>query len=468
MRRFLTTVLITCLIMGSMALYGKDSRAKVKTDASSTLSVQEGNSGVALEKGRKKTLSYLLIAGGAVALGMGTYLLFKKTGILGQGTVAVHIESDPSGATLFVDGEEAGVTPLDLKLKAGTHKLKLVKELVGQAEKEIEFKSGKRYDIRVSLSGYKYEFVAKWGKFGHGNGEFYGPVDVAVDKNGFVYVVDSGNYRIQKFTSDGKFVTQWGSLGDGNGQFRAPAGIAVDKNGYVYVTDTENNCVQKFTSDGVFVKKWGRKGSGKGEFNGPQGIDVDEDGFVYVADNENNRIQKFTSDGEFVASWSKDPLWYPTDVAADPENEVLYVAAYYIYKFSTAGKLLDTIENVRPQRCAVDHEGNVYASDFIHGYITKLTSDGRFLTKIGQSGSEDGKFKGPLGLTVDKNGYLYVADGGNNRIQKFAITSIPEGPGSWIINEVASSSRMNAPHKSGRRAIVSASGLSHSRGPIRK
>lgn len=63
-------------------------------------------------------------------------------------------------------------------------------------------------------------FVTQWGQaFGSGNGQFNHPLGVAVDTAGNVYVVDSGNYRIEKFTSNGAFLSQWGSAGTGNGQF---------------------------------------------------------------------------------------------------------------------------------------------------------------------------------------------------------------------------------------------------------
>ena len=56
-------------------------------------------------------------------------------------------------------------------------------------------------------------FVSMWGSLGTGPGEFNGPFDVAVDHEGFVYVTDPGNYRVQKFTPEGTFVLQWGSQG---------------------------------------------------------------------------------------------------------------------------------------------------------------------------------------------------------------------------------------------------------------
>jgi tripartite motif-containing protein 71 len=89
-----------------------------------------------------------------------------------------------------------------------------------------------------------YEFVAKWGSYGSGAGQFINPRGIAVDTD-YVYVVDSGNNRIQKFTRNGEFVMAWGSPGSGDGQFNNPQGIAVNR-GIVYMTDSGNKRVQKF------------------------------------------------------------------------------------------------------------------------------------------------------------------------------------------------------------------------------
>src|SRR3989337_2007894 len=101
------------------------------------------------------------------------------------------------------------------------------------------------------------QFTLKWGTFGTGNGQFDNPYDVAVDSAGYVYVADTYNHRIQKFTSDGVVVKAWGSYGTENGQFNYTMGLAIDNLGNIYVTDACNNRIQKFTSNGVFLETWG-------------------------------------------------------------------------------------------------------------------------------------------------------------------------------------------------------------------
>jgi len=125
---------------------------------------------------------------------------------------------------------------------------------------------------------------------------------VAVDANGNVFVADTYNCRIQKFTNDGVYITEWGGAGAGPGQIQTPYGLGVDASGNVYVSDTgcegcttngANNNIEKFTNDGRYITTFGGYGPNDGQFNNPFGIAVDAAGNVFVADQLNQRIQKF-------------------------------------------------------------------------------------------------------------------------------------------------------------------------------
>ena len=70
-----------------------------------------------------------------------------------------------------------------------------------------------------------------------------------MDASGNVYVADFGNNRVQVFIPEGRFLRKWGSEGRGDGQFGGPIGIAVDGSGNVYVADRDNHRVQVFSVD---------------------------------------------------------------------------------------------------------------------------------------------------------------------------------------------------------------------------
>jgi sugar lactone lactonase YvrE len=192
---------------------------------------------------------------------------------------------------------------------------------------------------KFTADGY---FVSKWGKLGTRDGEFNTPTGIAADNDGFIYVSDSLNQRIQKFTAKGQFVSKW-ETADTDDQKISPTGIAADSN-FIYVSDILRSCIYKFTHNGEFADKWGDYGTGEGEFNYPAGIGVD-DRFIYVADSNNHRIQKFSKDGQFELEWriyddENDEL--PLGVALDGKGFVYLVDQwnYSVQKYTDSGELI--------------------------------------------------------------------------------------------------------------------------------
>ena len=61
-----------------------------------------------------------------------------------------------------------------------------------------------------------------------------------------MFLTDSRNHRIQKFTLDGKYLGQFGSFGSGPGELNMPWGLGLDKDGNIYVADWRNDRIQKF------------------------------------------------------------------------------------------------------------------------------------------------------------------------------------------------------------------------------
>ena len=137
-----------------------------------------------------------------------------------------------------------------------------------------------------------------FGSMGNGDGQFNDPKGIEIDGSGLIYVTDSGNHRVQVFSSGRDYMTQFGSMGSGNGQFNDPNGIAFDADGNVYIVDSGNNRVQIFDSNHEYRAQFGSMGSGDGQFNNPNGISIDPTGNIYIVDTGNDRVQVFAHPSE--------------------------------------------------------------------------------------------------------------------------------------------------------------------------
>jgi len=234
------------------------------------------------------------------------------------------------------------------------------------------------------------QFLGTWGSQGSGDGQFGWPLGVAVASDGTVYVADMNNHRIQHFSATGQFLGKWGSQGSGDGQFQYPHGVAVAPDGTVYVADSNNHRIQHFSATGQFLGQWGSQGSGDGQFNHPEGVAVAPDGAVYVADSGNHRIQRFSATGQFLGQWGSQ---------GSGDGQFQY-----------------------PQGVAVAPDGTVYVADSGNDRIQRFSATGQFLDKWGSYGSGDGQFDWPSGVAVASDGTVYVADTFNDRIQRFSAT----------------------------------------------
>jgi sugar lactone lactonase YvrE len=219
---------------------------------------------------------------------------------------------------------------------------------------------------------------------------------------------------------DGKVHTLFElSQGAGKGQFNLPRGIATDSAGNFYVADTGNYRIEKFAPDGTFQATIGNgKGSGDGQFNpindngvgtGVGGIAVDKAGNVYVADTWNHRVQKFGPDGKFLAKWGEFISLADANSTADPNRDTKFYG---------------------PRGIAVAPDGNVYVTDTGNKRVSIFSPDGKFVRQISSNltperiaqqyaFSQPGEMNEPIGIAVDGQGNVFVADSLNRRIQKF-------------------------------------------------
>jgi len=129
-------------------------------------------------------------------------------------------------------------------------------------------------------------YVQTIGSRGQKPGEFNLPLQATVAQDGTLYVVDSGNFRVQAFDSKGNFKMTFGTLGRYPGQFARPKGIATDHDGNIYVVDTAFGNIQIFNPQGQLLLFIGARSqtSKPGNYMLPAGIDVDAMGRIYVVD----------------------------------------------------------------------------------------------------------------------------------------------------------------------------------------
>jgi predicted acyl esterase/DNA-binding beta-propeller fold protein YncE len=225
---------------------------------------------------------------------------------------------------------------------------------------------GKRPILVFDADG---KFIRSWGDK---------EIDVAhglrVDLKGNVWVTDMGGQRVMKFSQEGKLLLalgKRGEKGDGPDRFNRPTDVAVTPSGDFYVSDGYGNFrVLKFSRDGKLLKQWGRKGKGEGEFNLPHAVCLDDKGRVYVGDRENNRVQVFDADGKFLAQWKESGAPYGLFLSKGR----LFVAdgrASWVKVLDLHGKALGRLgekgagagQFTMPHMLCVDSKGAVYVAE---------------------------------------------------------------------------------------------------------
>lgn len=134
-----------------------------------------------------------------------------------------------------------------------------------------------------------------FGRRGTAPGEFNLPRDVTIAADGMLYVVDSGNFRVQVFDRDGRFVRAFGSIGRQFGNFARPREVAVDRHGVVYVSDAAFGNMQLFNPAGELLMFIGARSERDepARYTLLSGVGVDSDGRVYVCDEYFRRVDVF-------------------------------------------------------------------------------------------------------------------------------------------------------------------------------
>jgi hypothetical protein len=299
--------------------------------------------------------------------------------------------------------------------------------------------------------------VSQFGSQGEGAGQFESARGVAVDQaSGDVYLVDSGNNRVDQFTAEGTFVRAWGwgvadgvtqapqtctttcfkgTRGSGAGQFGSESkGMAVDNDQLsssyqdVYVSEHGNHRVEKFSPSGSFILMFGKEvnengsniclasekcqagkeGTGDGEFNQMEGaIAVGPTGDVFVGDHE--RVQEFSPEGVFVSSFALEE-GYPVSLAVNGVGD-MYVASYIPYslhEYNATGTLIRALDTGgRPEALTIDGSEDLFVEDFLEQvhHMLEYGPGGEQLASY-----DTGTFKGTSLAFSENLGVLYVLE----------------------------------------------------------
>ena len=271
-----------------------------------------------------------------------------------------------------------------------------------------------------------------------GAARFNGIFGLALDATGNVYVGDALNSQVRKITVDGVVTTYAGAAGSGS-NFLTPSAMVFDTAGNLYVTDAGNHNVRKVTPAGVVSTVAGsgtfasRDGNGLlASFKTPAGIVIDSAGNLFVGDAEAHVIRKITPLGD-VTTFAGT-----TDVAGSADGT------------GTLASFND------PSGLAIDAAGNLFVADAVNNKIRKITPAGVVTTfaGTGAAGSANGAaavatFNLPVNLSIDADGFLYVAEARGKLIRKISpsgkVTTVAGGGASLDAADTGAAAAFQGP-----------------------
>ncbi|MCU1678480.1 MAG: repeat containing protein [Frankiales bacterium] len=212
----------------------------------------------------------------------------------------------------------------------------------------------------------------------------------------------------------------FGSVGSDPGRLSRPGDVGFTGDGQIWVADTGNGRLERFTATGALVQV-------VPGFVSPTGLAVGPDGAVYVADAGADRVVKLLPDGSVDPAFDQGTWPGIRDVAVDPRGDSAYVVDASSGRLQTidpaSGAALAVVEqglNV-PTGVAVDASGAIAVVEQAANDVLVRAADGT-RTRFGALGAGTGDFNGPTGVGFDPYGLVVVADTGNGRIQRFTQT----------------------------------------------
>lgn len=290
---------------------------------------------------------------------------------------------------------------------------------------------------------FTYHWV--WRAFTYaGNGSslvLNSPGALVVDNDLNLYVAEWNSFKISKIDPN-KSITLFAGAGQGyidatdptQAKFQTFESMTIDKTGNIYVTDAGNLAVRKIATDGKVTTQRLYASDEK-----PYGLTSDETGNVYMSAPAKNNMQLLLTNGSSVYFTTTQQ---PHTIAVGNNNlfmfdmtnfkfykknlttgiEALYSGAGFGREDGPAG--VAKFGEIRSM--VVDKDGVIYVCDYSNSAVRMIATDGTVTTisgKLGTGGDGNGlgeaaRYSGPNGMAIDKNGDLYVADAGNNKIKK--------------------------------------------------
>jgi RHS repeat-associated protein len=270
----------------------------------------------------------------------------------------------------------------------------------------------------------------------HGANRWLKVVVTAINASGATSVTTTASGIVLSNPSYMEKSGEFATKGSGNGQLNNPSGIATDSSGNVWVADTANNRVEKFSAAGAFVAAYGTLGSGLVQFKGPSGIAVDSAGLIWISDTGNSRVEVLNSTGSYIGAFGTGTSTAPTamTIFKSGTEQTVYVAV---------GSQINAYRGTSPNAMtaagvyggagtgngqftgvgglAVDEAASkLYATD-TGGHrveVFSITSVLTYQSQYGTAGTTEGHFVAPQGLAV-QSGNVFVADKTNGTVQKF-------------------------------------------------
>ena len=250
----------------------------------------------------------------------------KDPKTLGTPVNNISYSNGPTGLHVFdnnlVVSEESTFTVSVFNTQSGRNTLTL-QQVGGQAAVD---RDSRCYFVanRISCQLHKFEAdgtcVKQMGIQGSEPGLLLNPTGMCFHDHE-LYVVDSGNNRIQVFDRELNLLRHFGKEGTNNGYFNSPTDLAIDEDGVLYITDTLNNRLQVMNRKGKFIRNIKKIGKLDGYLHKPRRIDHFR-GCIYVTEYQRNGVTVFNKTGEYITSFGQEHLINPEGIAIDSDGYV--------------------------------------------------------------------------------------------------------------------------------------------------